>query len=129
MAESTLPLGDLAAASKQTVRRLLTIGGNRVELLRLEAQEERERFMQALLLAVAASVCSLLAALTLTAAIVVLLWPYSPIGVLLGLTVLYGAGAAFLCRRISALFQNWQAFSASMDQFKKDCECLEKTLG
>jgi len=128
MAESTLALGELAAASKQTVRRLLTIGGNRLELLRLEAQEERERFLQGVLLAVAAAVCSLLASLTLTAAIVVVFWPYSPVGVLLCLTVIYGAGAGFLCWRMNALFHDWQAFSASLDQFRKDCECLEKTL-
>ena|SRR5579872_3064641 len=128
MAENTFALGELAAASKQTLRRLLTIGGNRLELLRLEAQEERERLLQAIILAIAAATGALMALLTLTALIVVALWDYSHIGVLAALTVLYGGAAGFFVRRINALFHDWQAFSASLDQFRKDCECLEKTL-
>jgi uncharacterized membrane protein YqjE len=43
--------GSFGASSKHFDRRLLTIGENRLELLMLEAQEERERLLYAVLLA------------------------------------------------------------------------------
>ncbi len=80
MEESTVSLGQLAATSKHFARRLLTIGENRLELLAVEVQEERERLLHAFLLALGVAAFGLLAGLTLTAAIVVLLWTWSPVG-------------------------------------------------
>ena len=59
MEESTASFRQLATSSRQLARRLLTIGENRLELLTVEVQEERERLLHALLLAlgVAALVC------------------------------------------------------------------------
>ena len=48
-AESTASFGKLATISKRFARRLLTIGENRPELLRVEVQEESERLQQACL--------------------------------------------------------------------------------
>ena len=58
-------------------RQLLTIGENRLELLTVEAQEGRERLVLVFLMALGVAVFGLMATLTLTAAIVVWLWPYS----------------------------------------------------
>jgi uncharacterized membrane protein YqjE len=74
MAESTASFGQLATTSKLFARRLLTIGENRLELLKVEVQEESERLMQAFLLALGVAAFGLLAGLTLTAAILVMLW-------------------------------------------------------
>jgi hypothetical protein len=52
----------------------LTIGENRLELLTVEVQEEREHLLHAFLLGLGMAALGLLAAMTLTAAIVVLLW-------------------------------------------------------
>ena len=76
MPESTATAADFAAASKRVARRLLTIGENRLELLRVEAQEERERLMVSIVLAIGVMGCGLLAAMTLTAAIVVISWRF-----------------------------------------------------
>jgi uncharacterized membrane protein YqjE len=95
MEESTVSFGQLAATSKHFARRLLTIGENRLELLTVEVQEERERLLHAFLLALGVAAFGLLAGLTLTAAIVVLLWAWSPVAVLLILTGLYGAAGIF----------------------------------
>jgi uncharacterized membrane protein YqjE len=128
MAESTGGLSQIAAASKQIARRLLIIGENRLQLLTVEVQEERERLLRALLLALGAAVFGLLAVLTLTAAVVVLLWPYSPLGVLFGLTLLYGAAGVCLYWRLTGLLRNWQTLPASLDQLRKDRACLEGIL-
>jgi uncharacterized membrane protein YqjE len=128
MAESTAGFSQLAASSKLVARRLLTIGENRIELLRVEVQEESEHLLQAFLLALGAAVFGLLAGMTLTAAIVVWLWPYAPLTALLVLTGLYGATGICLWRRLTGLLHDWQTLSASLDQLQKDRACLEKIL-
>jgi uncharacterized membrane protein YqjE len=121
-------VGQLVEASKRFARRLLTIGENRFELLLVELQEERERLLRAILLALGVAALGLLAGITLTAGLVVLLWPYSPVAVLLTLTGLYGATAASLYRLLSGLLREWQTLSATHDQLRKDRACLEKIL-
>ena len=128
MDESTVSLKQLAATSKHFARRLLTIGENRFELLAVEVQEERERLLHALLLALGVAAFGLLASLTLTAAIIYWLWNYSPLTVLLTLTGLYAAVGIGLCLRLNALLRDWQTLSGSLDQLRKDRLDLEKIL-
>jgi len=117
-----------SAAWKLLAGRLLAIGENRLELLSVELQEERERLLRALLLALGVVAFGLLAAMTLTAAIVVKWWHSSPLAVLLSLTFLYGAAGAFLYWRLAGLLRDWQTLPASLDQLRKDRACLEKIL-
>jgi uncharacterized membrane protein YqjE len=128
MEESTVSLGQLGTTSKTFARRLLTIGENRLELLTVEVQEERERLLHAFLLALGVAAFGLLAGLTLTAAIAVLLWSWSPLAVLLILTGLYGTTGIFLYRRLTGVMRNWQTLSASLNQLRKDRACLENIL-
>ncbi len=72
--------GQLVETSKRFARRLLTIGENRFELLMVEVQEERERLLRAILLALGVAAFGLLAGVALTGAIVVLFWEVSPVG-------------------------------------------------
>jgi uncharacterized membrane protein YqjE len=127
MEESTASLRQLATTSKHFARRLLTIGENRLELLTVEVQEERERLLHAFLLALGVAAFGLLAGLTLTAAIVVWLWAW-PIAVLATLTILYAAAGIFLWQRLNGLLRDWQTLSASLGQLRKDRACLEKIL-
>ena len=127
MDTATVSLSQLGATSKQFARRLLTIGENRLELLTVEVQEERERLLHAFLLALGVAAFGLLAGLTLTAALVVWLWAW-PVTVLLTLTAIYGAAGIFLYRRLTGLLRDWQTLSASLDQLRKDRACLEKIL-
>ena len=128
METATGSFKQLATTSRRFAERLLTIGENRLELLTVEVQEERERLLHAFLLALGVAAFGLLAGLTLTAAIVVLLWQYSPFAVLLTLTGLYGVAAVCLYRRLTLLLRDWQTLSATLDQLRKDRACLEKTL-
>jgi uncharacterized membrane protein YqjE len=106
----------------------LTIGENRLELLTVEVQEERERLLHAFLLALGVAAFGLLAGVALTGMIVILFWDFSHVAVLLALTGLYGAAAVFLYRRLTVLLRDWKTLSATLDQLRKDCACLEKTL-
>ena len=120
--------GQLVETSKRFVRRLLTIGENRFELLMVEVQEERERLLRAILLALGVAAFGLLAGVALTGALVVLLWEFSRLAVLLVLTGLYGVAAVFLYRRFTLLLRDWQNLPATLDQLRKDRACLEKNL-
>jgi uncharacterized membrane protein YqjE len=126
--ESTSSFDRLGAASKQIVRQLATIGENRFELLAVEVQEERERLLHAILLALGAAGFGLLGSLTITAAIVFLLWAYAPMAVLLTLTGLYAVAGFYLYRRLGRLLRNWRMLPASLDQIHKDRAVLEKFL-
>jgi uncharacterized membrane protein YqjE len=128
MEESTVSFRQLATTSKHFAQRLLTIGENRLELLAVEVQEERERHLHALLLACGVAAFGLLAGLTLTAAIVILLWDWSHVAVLLALTGLYGVAAVGFYWRLTGLLRDWQTLSATLDQLRKDRACLEKIL-
>jgi uncharacterized membrane protein YqjE len=126
MEESTPSFLQLASTSKQFARQLLTIGENRLELLAVEVQEEREHHLRTILLASCIAGLGLLTGLTFTAAIVVMLWTWSPVGVLLILTALYAAAGIYLWRRLTGLLRDWQTLSATLDQLRKDRASLEK---
>jgi uncharacterized membrane protein YqjE len=120
--------GQLVELSKRLARRLLAIGENRFELLMVEVQEERERLLHAIVLALGVAAFGLLAGMALTGAIVVLLWEISRVVALLVLTGLYGAAAVCLYRRLTRLLRDWQNLPATFDQLRKDRACLEKHL-
>lgn len=118
--------GALAARSRRLARRLLAIGENRLALLTVEIQEEGGRLLFAFALALGMAAFGLMACITLTAAIVVLLWDHFPVAVLLALTVVYGACGSLLARKLTGLQRDWQMLSASLEQLRKDRGCLEE---
>ena len=128
MEPASAHFAETATASKQFVRRLLTIGENRLELLMLEVQEERERLLHAILVALGVAVFGFLAGAALTVAIVVLLWHLSPVAVLLVLASIYVSVAALFSRRFTVLQRHWKTFPATLDQLGKDRAWLETIL-
>jgi uncharacterized membrane protein YqjE len=128
MTESSINCRPLPATLKRMARRLLSIGENRLELLTVEVQEERVHLVYAFLLALGVAMFGLLAALTLSAAIVVMLWTCSPGIVLLILTILYGAAGIWLGRKLTRRLRDWQTLPATLDQLRKDRACLETIL-
>ena len=128
MASAPDQIGQIGVASKHLARRLLTIGENRLELLLVEVQEERERLLHAILLALGVAVFGFLAGAGLTVALVVLFWPHSPVAVLLVLSGCYAVIAGYLYFRFTRRLRAWQSLPATLDQLRKDRACLEKIL-
>ena len=128
MDSATGHLPQIAASTKRIVRRALTIGENRVELLLVELQEERERLLLAILLALGVAAFGLLAGVALTVAIVVLLWDHSPVMAMFIMTGLYVGAAFLLYTRLASLKKDWQTLPATLEQLRKDRECLERNL-
>jgi uncharacterized membrane protein YqjE len=118
----------LGGATSRIVQRICVIAENRLQLLMVEAQEERERALRAICLALGAVAFGLLAGIAVTLVIVVALWDHSPIIALLVLTVLYTLAALFFYARLMQLQSGWQTLSGTLEQLKKDRECLEKTF-
>lgn len=118
----------LAGASKRVALRLLVICENRFHLLMVEMEEERERVMRALFFAIGAMTLGLLAMFTLTAIIVIVFWNRSPVIVLSILTALYGGAAVYLYSRLRQLQRDWKVLAGTLEQLKKDRECLTKDL-
>ncbi len=124
----TEKIGHLGGSSKRLARRLMTIGESRLELLLLEAVEERVRFIRLLVFALGLFASGLLAMMTLTAAIVIALWDHSPVIVLLAITVIDGLIALALLLLLKKDMHEEEPFSATFDQLRKDHAALEKAL-
>ena len=118
----------LANASKEVVQRALIICENRLDLLMVEVQEERERILRAIWLALGAATFGLLAGIALTAVIAVAFWQRSPVLVLLILAALYAIATGFLYTRLARLQHDWQTLPNTLDQLRKDRECLGKKI-
>jgi uncharacterized membrane protein YqjE len=124
MEPATEGVGPLGTSSKNLARRLLTVFENRLELLMVEIQEERERFLRAILLSLGVAAFGLLTGTALTGLIVVSFRGFPPVAVLAILTFLYAAAAAWFYWRLGRLMRDWKAFSATLDQLKKDTALL-----
>lgn len=105
---------------------LYDLAQNRLELFLLELREERLRIFDALLLVAFGLVCALMTLGLLTFIVVVIFWEHKVlVSVLLMLAYAGGAGGAFWTLR--QRLQRWHSFAASLEQFKKDHACLQKT--
>jgi uncharacterized membrane protein YqjE len=116
----------LAGAAKRLMHRLLAIGENRMQLLVVEVQEERDRIVDMVIMAIATAALGMLAALAWSAAVVLLFWQYSPAGTLLVLGFVYCLAAIVICRRLLVLRRHPQPFAATLDQLQKDRACLKR---
>jgi uncharacterized membrane protein YqjE len=122
------PLAEIPAASRRLVKRAVDMGVNRAELLLVELQEERERLLETIIFALTAAVFGLLAGIAFTVCIVLLFWDSQPLIAAAALTVLYGAAALLLAMRLAQMRRDWHGFSATLDQLRKDSECLSHLI-
>lgn len=114
--------------SKRLLKQALTIGYGRLELLSVELQEERERLMFALLLALGTAVFGLLAGIVLTLLLVVLTWNHSPALTLAVLLAIYSGACFATCRRLFRLRREAKLLPATMEQLHKDRQCLDQII-
>jgi uncharacterized membrane protein YqjE len=128
MEQAAVKFGQLAATSKHFARLVLTAGENRLELLMVEVQQERERLLSALFLAIGVAAFGFFAGIALAMTLVVVLWDIAPVAALLAVGSLAAGISIFLYRRLSVLRRDWKSLPATFDQFRKDCECLERKL-
>ena len=113
-----------------TLRRLgataLAILQNRLELLVVELHEDRLRLLEALLMVVAIVALALFTLTLAAVAVIILIWNSFHVG---GLFVLSGVGliaTLLACWRLHLHVKNWPLLPGTLEQLRKDRECLEK---
>ena len=114
--------------SKQLIRRVIALGENRLELLLVELQEERERTLQALLLALASGALFLLGGIVFSTAVVLACWNIGPVMILSGLCIIYMTLGLVALRRLSQSLKEWDSLAGTRDQLRKDREELERFI-
>ena len=114
----------LLASVKKILHALQSFVESRIELFLVELQEERVRVVEVLLLAICGVFCSVMALLLITFTLVVIFWEDHRGLVLALLIVAYGGCAFAAILAIRRRLLNWQAFSATLAQLKKDRECF-----
>lgn len=127
MDRSAGPSMSLPGTARRFVHRALSIGENRFQLFVVELQEERDRLLNTVLLAVAIAAVGLLCGITWSAALVIIFWHFGPIPILLILGAVYGLLALVLWRRLVTLRRHQPTLAATLDQLRKDRACLEKS--
>jgi len=128
MNEPETAVSGLPGSVRSLARHALAIGGNRLELLLVELQEERLRAFQGIGLALGIAVLGLLAGISLTVAVVVAFWEHSRLWPILALTALYAGLALALFRVLRRRLQTWQALPETFNQTRRDLEALTARL-
>ncbi|MCZ7634702.1 MAG: phage holin family protein [Verrucomicrobia bacterium] len=114
-----------------SLRRLLetavSLAQRRLELIALEAQEEKVRLLDLLFRVAVVVVLGWMALLTATATLVVAFWDTHPVIVLVVVTVLYGGMAAAMALGLRRRLRDGpRPFAGTIEEFRKDRECFGK---
>ncbi|HEU6449576.1 MAG TPA: phage holin family protein [Verrucomicrobiae bacterium] len=118
----------LSDASKRIAQRILVLVGNRFDLLMIELQEEREVIIRAICLLMAMAIFGLLACIAITAVIAAAFWKDSPVAALLALAGFYAIAGIICYILLLRLKRDWSFLPTTLEQLKKDRECLDKTF-
>ncbi len=125
MAAESKPPAGLLASLLSAAESVFALARTRIELLTVELQHEKVRVIDLLLRAALAAILFLMALGTLTAGVIYLLWPLSPLAAFAGLTFLYGGGAAWILIGIrSELKHGPRPLAGTLAEFEKDCACF-----
>ena len=105
---------------------LFDLAENRVELFLIESKEQRARMFGALLLAATAIVFAFMTLAMVTLIVLVIFWDTHRLLVLTVLTAGYAVPATVAFVRLRSVLHRWQAYSATLEEFKKDRACFKK---
>ena len=111
---------------KRLGRTVLGIAENRVELLLVELAEERCRAVLALLLVMSAAVLALMTLILGTLTVVLLCGPEHRLAALAGLSLFYLLATLAVLLKLRRQLSQWQSFSATLAELKKDKACLDE---
>lgn len=116
----------LLATVARMFKTLRAVAVNRVELFLVELKEERAQLFSALLLAAAGIVCASMTLILITFTVLVIFWDTHRLLALVLMVCVYAVAAVVAFVRLRCRLERWQAYSATLEQIKKDRSCLEK---
>ena len=114
------------ASLGRLLKAVFAIAHNRLELLLVEAQEERWRFFDALLLAGVVLILALMTLMAATITIVVVCVEAGRLDLVVALVLLYLAATILSFWRLRVRLKNWAPFSGTLAELKKDKACLDE---
>jgi len=100
---------------------------NRIELFAVELHEEKCRLIEVIILAAALVALATLTLTLVTFTVVVLLWDNARLAALITLGVIYLAATVCVCRALLVRLKGPKPLSATLEELKKDRECLDIT--
>ncbi len=112
------------ASVKRICDTLLATAQNRVELFAVELQEEKCRLIEAILCAAAVAVLGMLTLTLATFTLVILFWENGRFVALISLSLVYLVGTLLAWRALKTRLNSGSAFTATIDELKKDRSCL-----
>lgn len=125
--DETPPAEDgLFSTATRLFQTLRATAENRLGLFLIELKEERRRLFDALLLAAIAIVGVGMTIILVTFTVVVFFWDTHRLLVLVLITAAYAVTAVVAAVKLRSRLQRWQAFPATLAEFKKDCACFKK---
>lgn len=125
MAAGPTPSRGLLDGLRGLLGALFELAGRRLELISIEAQEEKARLLDLLLRVAMVVVLGWMTLVTATATLVVALWDTHPLIVLGSVTLLYGGASALLALSLRRrLRQAAHPFATTIEELRKDRECF-----
>lgn len=126
MSEGPEERAGIWASARTLLDTVLATVQNRVELFAVELQEEKCRWIEALLCATAVAAFGMMALSLITFTIVIVFWDNGRLPALIGLTALYLIGTGLAWRALQVRLRARSTFSASLDELKEDRSCLTR---
>jgi uncharacterized membrane protein YqjE len=126
MMDEARTTGGLGESLRSMGRLVAGVAGNRMELLLIELQEERDHTLRLFCVAMVTLLFGVFAGVALSAAWILWLDPEHRVAALLFLALVYGAVAAVAAVYLHRQWRSHKAFTASMDEWRKDREWLRR---
>ena len=126
MSETPQTEDGLLAPVTRLLKTLVNLLENRLELFLVEVQEERVRLVEVLLLAAMGGLAALMTLILITLTVVVIFWENHRVLVLVLFTLAYATTAAVAFWTLRSRLNRWRAFTATLEQIKKDRAWLDK---
>lgn len=117
--------GGLLGSLKGLLDAVLETVQNRVELFGVELKEQQCRLIETIVLAAVVVALGVVTVILLTLSIIVLLWEEARLSALIVLGFLYLLATFIAYRRLDAKLKNQTVFSDTLNEIKKDRECLD----
>jgi uncharacterized membrane protein YqjE len=114
------------ASLQRLLKTVIAIAHNRLELFLVEAQEQRWRFFNVLLLAGIVLILALMTLLTVTITIVAVCLEADRFDLVVALVLLYLVMTILAFWRLHNRLRKWTPFSATLAEIKKDKACLDE---
>ena len=114
----------VVASVQRLLKTVLAIAHNRLELLLVEAQEERWRLFHVLLLSGVVLILAMMTLMAVTITVVIVCMEAERLDLVIALVLLYLAATILSCWRLHVRLKQRAPFAGTLAELEKDKACL-----